>query len=149
MEKASALASRKSAGWSQWKTPLFLLLVILSNLTGDVCLRFGLRHAGNLLKQSIRADVHAVLSPWVLLGMSFYFIWMLSQMALFSWADLSYVLPIASIGYALAAIAGRLLLGETVSSIRWLGFTVIIFGVFLVTRTPARTVEQGRRRGTL
>jgi uncharacterized membrane protein len=81
--------------------------------------------------------------------MSLYLIWMLSQMALFSWADLSYVVPIASIGYALAAIAGRLLLGEMVSSIRWLGITVIIFGVFLVSRTPARTAEQLRRRGML
>jgi uncharacterized membrane protein len=133
--------SRASAGWLRWKTPLFLVLVIFSNLAGDVCLRFGLRQAGNLLTQSLRADAHAVLSPWVGVGMAFYLVWMLAQMALFSWADLSYVVPITSVGYALAAIAGRLFLGEFISAMRWFGITFIVFGVILVSRTPARTTD--------
>lgn len=129
-------------GWLRWKTPLFLALVIFSNLAGDVCLRFGLRQTGNLLAQPFRAEAHVLLGPWVCLGISFYLIWMLAQMALFSWADLSYIVPIASLGYALAALAGKLLLREFISTGRWVGITLIVLGVVLVSRTAARTTRQ-------
>src|SRR5882757_7049965 len=95
--QTAGFASRESAGWLRWKTPVFLFLVICSNLFGDVCLRFGLRQGGNFLKQSLSADAHAVCSIWVGAGMAFYLIWMLAQMALFSWADLTFVMPITSI----------------------------------------------------
>ncbi|MCU1261684.1 MAG: hypothetical protein JWO80_4569 [Bryobacterales bacterium] len=123
----------QTANWLRWRTPLFLFLVIGSNLSGDICLRLGLRHW---------ADAHAILTLWVATGMTFYLIWLLAQMALFSWADLSYVAPITSIGYALAAIAGWLLLGEVISRGRWFGISLIVLGIVLVSRTPARTTNR-------
>ena len=42
-------------------------------------------------------------------------------MALLSWADLSYVLPVTSVGYVLVALAGRSLLHETDHCRRWAG----------------------------
>lgn len=125
----------KSTRPGQWKTHLFLFLVIFSNLFGDVCLRLGLRHAGNLLLESPRAYLGAFLNAWVGLGMSLFLVWMLAQMALLSWADLSYVVPMTSIGYALAAVAGKLFLGEVISAIRWLGVALIVLGVVLVSPT--------------
>lgn len=139
--EARSLTSVAPARWLRWKTPLFVVLVIGSNLAGDVCLRFGLRHAGNMLNQSPRASLHAALTPWVGIGMLFYLVWMLAQMALFSWADLSYVVPITSVGYALAAIAGWVFLSELISPSRWLGISFIVFGVILVSRTRVRTTE--------
>jgi len=137
-------AQERTTASALWKTPVFLALMILSNLCGDVCLRLGLRDAGNLLTKSLRGYFHAAFNPWVGVGMAFYLIWMLTQMALFSWADLSYVVPITSVGYALAAIAGWLFLGEIISNVRWFGITIIVFGVVLVSRTPARTTERQR-----
>jgi uncharacterized membrane protein len=62
-------------------------------------------------------------------------------MLLLSWADLSYVLPITSVGYVLTAISGRLLLGEQISAARWTGVTLIMAGVVLVGRTQHNSVE--------
>ena len=45
--------------------------------------------------------------PWVALGVLLLILWLLSRMALLSWADLSYVLPVTSIGYVLVALAGK------------------------------------------
>jgi drug/metabolite transporter (DMT)-like permease len=59
-------------------------------------------------------------------------------MTLLSWADLSYVLPVTSIGYALSALAGRLFLHETVTPSRWAGILAIVVGVALVARTAPR-----------
>ena len=42
-------------------------------------------------------------------------LWLLSRMTLLSWADLSYVLPVTSIGYVLVALAGELFLHEAIS----------------------------------
>ena len=54
--------------------------------------------------------------PWVALGVLLLILWMLSRMALLSWADLSYVLPVTSIGYVLVALAGRVLLNEQITA---------------------------------
>lgn len=148
-QETTTPADRKSVSRLPWKTPLFLVLMIGSNLAGDVCLRFGLRTTGNFFTQPLRADLHAALNPWVATGMAFYLIWMLTQAALFSWADLSYVIPITAIGYALAAIAGKLFLDEPVSPARWIGIAGIVLGVVMVTRTPVRTTRRADRAKAL
>ena len=51
-----------------------------------------------------------IFSPWVLLGTTLLIFWLLSRMTLLGWADLSYVLPVTSIGYVLSAILGKILL---------------------------------------
>jgi drug/metabolite transporter (DMT)-like permease len=75
----------------------------------------------------------------VALGVGLMVLWMLSHMALLSWADLSFVLPVTSVGYVLTAVAGRYLLNENISAGRWLGIGLIMAGVAVVGRTPPRT----------
>jgi uncharacterized membrane protein len=82
------------------------------------------------------------MTPWVGFGIASYLACTLAQMTLLSWADLSYVLPITSIGYALAALAGRLLLEEVIPPTRWIGLTFITFGVFLVSLTHPRNTDR-------
>jgi uncharacterized membrane protein len=76
---------------------------------------------------------------------------MLSRMALLSWADLSYVLPVTSIGYVLVALAGKVLLDERISVTRWAGIALIMAGVALVggdapQSRPAARDESGAGR---
>jgi uncharacterized membrane protein len=54
-------------------------------------------------------------------------------MALLSWADLSYVLPVTSVGYVLVAVIGRVFLHESISVTRWAGIVLIMAGVALVS----------------
>ena len=53
--------------------------------------------------------IPAIFTPWVALGISLLIVWLLSRMALLSWADLSYVLPVTSLGYVASALLGALL----------------------------------------
>ena len=124
---------------------MFLGILILSNLAGDVCFRLGLRQPANFLLELRAVYVKAMLTPWVGFGLAFYLTCMLSQSLLLSWADLSYVLPMTSFGYALAALAGRLLLDELVSPARWLGVFFITLGVLLVSLTPSRSTLAQKR----
>ena len=120
----------------QWKTRIFAVIVILSNALGNFSLAWGMRHRTTL---SVLDYLAAIFSPWVMLGISLLILWLLSRMALLSWADLSYVLPITSSGYILQAMIGRFFFGEQVSAARWAGTLLIIAGVVLVGVTSPRT----------
>ena len=98
--------------------------MVASNALGNFALSIGMKQATNLLA--------ALLEPWVLGGIALLIFWTLARMALLSWADLSYVLPVTSIGYVLNALIGRVFLGEHVSAERWAGTLLIVGGATLV-----------------
>jgi drug/metabolite transporter (DMT)-like permease len=129
--------SSKASGVT--KTRVVTAVVILSNVLGDSILRAGLQQVGSLVAKPPLAYILALFNPLVAVGVSMLILWMLSHMALVSWADLSYVLPVTSIGYALVALAGRLFLHEQVSLARWAGIFLIVAGVVLVGRTEFNT----------
>lgn len=120
------------------KTRILTAVVVLSNVLGNFTLTLGLRRVGRLVSLSPWPYIEALLNPWVALGVSLLLLWTFSHMALLSWADLSYVLPVTSIGYVLAALAGRFFLREDISWERWAGILLIMAGVTLVGRTSPR-----------
>ena len=128
-------------GTLQLKTRILTTVVVLSNVLGNSLLSRGMRSVGALLSLNPRPYVEALFNPWVAVGVSLLIVWLLSHMALLSWADLSYVLPVTSVAYALAAVVGRLFLHEQVSLVRWAGITLIMLGVMLVGRTSPRTTS--------
>lgn len=111
------------------------LVVVLANVLGNFAVSRGMRKAGPGGLDSPLGYIEALFDPWVALGVCLLILWMLSQMALLSWADLSYVLPVTAAGYVLAAIAGRVFLAETITASRWAGVVLIMTGVVLVGRT--------------
>jgi len=118
------------------KTTFFTVLVVLSSVCGNFAMSWGMRQFGH--PESPLAYVRAVLNPWVLAGISLLLLWLFSHMTLLSWADLTFVLPVTSIGYVLSALAGRLLLHEAITAWRWAGILLIMAGVILVARTTPR-----------
>jgi drug/metabolite transporter (DMT)-like permease len=131
------LATSTCAGVT--KTRIVTAVVILSNVLGDSILRSGLQQVGSLVAKPPLAYIMALFNPLVAVGVTMLILWMLSHMALVSWADLSYVLPVTSIGYALVAVCGRIFLHEQVSPARWAGIFLIVLGVILVGQTEFNT----------
>jgi uncharacterized membrane protein len=128
----------------QLKTRIFTAIVVISNVLGNASLSWGMRRMSRLLTVSPATYIEALFNPWVALGVTLLIIWLLSHMALLSWADLSYVLPVTSVGYVLVALVGRVFLQETISPARWAGIVLIMLGVALVGRTAPRTTGQAR-----
>jgi uncharacterized membrane protein len=127
------------------KTVVVTLVVILANMIGNFSLTWGMHKTGPGVFDSPLGYITALFDPWVALGVGLLLLWMLSQMALLSWADLSYVLPVTAAGYVLAAIAGRLFLQERITLARWAGVALIMTGVVLVGRTAHSTTEETGR----
>lgn len=131
----------------QLKTRIFTAIVVLTNVLGNSFLSRGMQSVGELLSLSPLPYIRALFNPWVAVGVSLLIVWLLSHMALLSWADLSYVLPMTSIAYVLVALVGRFLLHEQVSPARWVGVTLIMAGVMLVGHTSPRT-HAAHKQGT-
>ena len=127
---------------SQWddrlrlKTRVFLALVVLSQPLGNLSLTIGIKHRR---LDSALDYLGAIFSPYVALGIVLLIVWLLSRMALLSWADLSYVLPLTATGYIITAFLGQFILREHISLARWSGTLLIVAGTALVGMTEART----------
>jgi uncharacterized membrane protein len=119
------------------KTAVFSAIVISTNVLGNFALSWGLKHD------------KALLSPYVLLGVTLLIVWLLTRMTLLSWADLSYVLPVTSVGYVLNTVIGKYFFDEQITLARWAGTFCIVGGMILVGTTAVRTTPEhhcGSRR---
>jgi uncharacterized membrane protein len=121
------------------KSILFAIFAIVFNTSGNVLLSHGMRQAGPTLSFSPLVYLKLLANPWVVGGVALLAAWLLSNLSLLSWADLSYVLPITAGGYALAAIIGWAALDEKVTPLHWTGIALITIGAILVGRTPPHT----------
>lgn len=122
-----------------WKTAVVSAVVIATNVIGNYGLTRGMHQVGTLETWSPLPYIMAFAHPWVAIGVVFMLGWMVSRLALLSWADLSYVLPVTSLSYALSAVAGSLYLHEKVTAMQWIGIAVITVGAGLVAITPPET----------
>lgn len=117
------------------KTALFTALVIFSSVAGNAFLSWGMKRVPVAASLPIPDFFLPFLSPTVWLGIALLIIWMLSRMMLLSWADLSFVVPVTSLGYVLNVASGALILGESVDGKRWLGALLIVGGSILTGLT--------------
>jgi drug/metabolite transporter (DMT)-like permease len=121
-----------------FKTRVLALIVILSNVLGNTALSFGMKQRPGFTLTPVTV-VETIFSPWVGLGILLLILGLLLRMALLSWADLSYVLPVTSVGYVLSALVGRFVFAEHISWQRWTGTFLIFSGMMLVGGTKPNT----------
>lgn len=126
---------------------------VLVNSMGNVLLTLAMKRLAPTLEAQLAAyDIGALLvtvatDAAFLSGLALLIAFFILFLTLLSKLDLSYVLPVTSLGYIITALLGAILLGEEVSALRWLGIAAIAVGVYLVTRsaeaerrtTPAET----------
>ena len=103
--------------------------MILSNAFGNLFLDKGVHGGGGIAVFGLELNL-----LWLVPGIGFLILWMLTRMTLLGWADLSYVLPITALGYVLSTVLGVVFLGEIVSGKRWAGTVLIVLGTALVAR---------------
>lgn len=123
----------------QRKTRILTAFVIVANVLGNSLLGHGMQQVGETVSFSPLAYLAAFRNPFVIGGVCLLATWIIAQLSLLSWADLSYVLPITAIGYVLTAMLGHFVLEEPISLTRWCGIALITSGAILVGRTAPRT----------
>jgi multidrug transporter EmrE-like cation transporter len=126
----------------QTRTFLFLGTAVLANSFGNLMLALAMdrmpafRHVALL-----HYVLLALTNPFLLPGAVLTAVYTFTQLTLFSWADLSFVIPCTATSYILTTLLGDVVLGEHVETARWIGVLLILGGVTLVARTPIETKE--------
>lgn len=122
------------------KTALFIGIAVIANSFGNLMLALGM---DNMPAFQHGALAHYLLellaNPFLIPGAVLSVVYTLAQISLFSWADLSFVIPCTASSYALTTMLGEFVLGEHVQWARWLGVLLITGGVVLVAETPVAT----------
>jgi len=117
-----------------------ILISITLGPLGNVFLGKGMKGFGAIASAKIADLLHiaprVLLSGYIWLGIACLLGFFVSHMLLLTWADYSYVQPATSLSYLSISVLSYFLLGEMISPLRWVGVTVICFGVFIVGRTP-------------
>ena len=114
------------------------VIVILANVFGNFALSWGMKHEP-VGPASWALYLKTMFSPWVLTGVLLLIVWLLTRMTLLSWADLSFVLPVTSVGYVMTLFIGKYFFAEQISWYRWLGTLFVIAGMIVVGTTSPRT----------
>lgn len=127
------------------KTAIVSLVVIGTNVFANYALTRGLRQVGVVESWSPWPYVEAFSKPWVAVGVIFMATWLITRLALLSWADLTYVLPVTSFSYVLSAVVGAIYINEQVSTLHWLAVSIITLGILLVVLTYPNTTANLER----
>jgi drug/metabolite transporter (DMT)-like permease len=141
IEGKSATSTKNRENRSARKTQILVLIVILTNVFGNIFLSRGMHQVGRIVSASPLDYLRAFANPWTAVGIAILIVWMLSDLALLSRADLSFVLPVTASAYVLVALLGHFLLHDHISWARWTGILLITGGVILAEETPARTTK--------
>lgn len=120
---------------------LILAVVTLTGAFGDTLLSIGMKRFGPVPLARPELMIRALFSPWVAGGVLLLLAFFASYLTALSWADLTYVLPATSFGYAVIALVSKLWLHEQISPARWMGIALIVAGVGFVARGPALTLN--------
>ena len=137
----STTLTRQYSAQTTAKNRIFIALVVVSNTLGTVLLGRGMTQMPDFALGAFTYIEHFLSNPWIVSGIALLVVWMLAQLSMLTWADLSYVLPVTASYYILTAIVSRFFVNERISLTRWIGIAVISFGVMLVSHTPPRTHE--------
>ena len=134
-----------SAGTLKAKTYILLFLMMALGSVGNTILDKGMKSLGPIdfstRSTTWQGAFHTFTSGTIWLGICCMLLFMVCHMLVLSWADYSFVMLFSAITYALVPLLGYLWLGEYVPMARRLGIVLIVFGVFLVSRTPPRTTS--------
>jgi drug/metabolite transporter (DMT)-like permease len=123
------------------KTWLVLLLFLACKAGGNSAMALGMKQVPEQMSLNPTLYLHAMLNPFVAMGIVALILALLTRMALLSLADLSFVLPVTAVGYVIAVVIGKTFLHETVTPQRWLG-TLLIFGGAIIVGTTSRNTTE-------
>lgn len=107
-------------------------------VAGQLCMKVGMTNyqIGDInLQNFVFQFLKIIFRPFVFGGFILYLGSSLFWLMVLSRVPLSFAYPFTSISYVLILFFSSMLFGEKIVPIRWLGATVIILGLYLVSRS--------------
>lgn len=111
-------------------------LVMVAGTAGELCMARAMRSVGEVSSFRPRALVNtalrAVRVAWTWIGLGLMTLAFLALLAVLAIENVSFVVPVTALSYAVGTLGGRLFLREQVTGARWMGVLLVCIGVTLV-----------------
>lgn len=115
----------------------YVALTLIGTVAGQLLLKFAIGRHGEIpsgLPAATGFLGRALLDPLVLLSLALAFGAAVAWIAAVSKLSLGTAYPFMSLAFVITALFIVLLLGETISAMRWAGIGVVVVGLALVAR---------------
>ncbi len=114
---------------------LFVLIVVVGT-AGELCVSRAMKQIGEVHdfrpRAIVRVLARALRLKWLWIGIGLMTVSFFSLLAILSFENVSFVVPVSALGYVAGALGGRFFLGERVNRSRWAGILLVCVGVTLV-----------------
>jgi drug/metabolite transporter (DMT)-like permease len=118
-----------------WETVLFALIIV-AGTAGELCVARAMKQIGEVSDFRPAAIIRVVISAlqleWMWIGVAMMTLAFFALLGALSLENVSLVVPVTALSYAVGTLGGELLLGETVTPKRWAGVVLVCIGVTLV-----------------
>ena len=115
---------------------LFFSLIVIAGTAGELCVSRAMKDIGEVHDfrpaALIKVILRALRVKWMWSGVGLMTVGFFSLLAVLSFENVSFVVPVTALGYVAGALGGRFFLGERVNSRRWAGILLVCVGVTLV-----------------
>jgi drug/metabolite transporter (DMT)-like permease len=115
---------------------LFFFLIMVAGTAGELCMARAMRTVGEVTNFRPRALIGVALRalsvPWTWLGLGLMTMAFLALLAVLAVENVSFVVPVTALSYAVGALGGSLFLQERVTPSRWTGVLLVCIGVMMV-----------------
>jgi drug/metabolite transporter (DMT)-like permease len=115
---------------------VLFFFIIAAGTGGELCVSRAMRSLGEVHEFSPKSLVsfvwRALHLSWMWTGVGLMTLGFFSLLAILSFKDVSFVVPVSALSYAAGAFGAKAFLGERVSRNRWLGIAFVCLGVTIV-----------------
>ncbi|HEV3253203.1 MAG TPA: EamA family transporter [Candidatus Acidoferrales bacterium] len=116
--------------------PFLLAIIVFVGTGGELAVTRAMKDIGEVHDFSprnlLRVLVRAFSAGWMWFGVLLMTVAFFALLAMLSWENVSFVIPVTALSYVAGALGGKFLLGERVTPMRWLGVLLVCLGVALV-----------------
>ena len=115
---------------------LFFSLIVIAGTGGELCVSRAMKEVGEVRDfrpaEVIKVLLRALRVKWMWIGVAMMAIAFFSLLAVLTFENVSFVVPVTALSYVAGAFGGIFFLKEHVSSRRWVGVALVCIGVTLV-----------------
>ena len=115
---------------------IFFFFIVVFGTTGEIFMSRAMKETGEVKDFRPAALIESIFRAlrvrWMWFGVGMMAIGFFSLLAVLSFENVSFVVPVTALSYVVGALGGRFFLGERVSLQRWTGILLVCAGVTLV-----------------
>jgi drug/metabolite transporter (DMT)-like permease len=115
---------------------VLFFFIVVAGTAGELSVSRAMKGVGEVHdfrpKSILRFVLQSFRLPWMWLGIALMSLAFFSLLAILSFRQVSFVVPVSALSYAAGALGAKAFLGERISRNRWIGIAMVCLGVTIV-----------------